>query len=166
MANNPELRPDYQPAPVQSGGVMKVLIPILAICVLVPTLSYYGVTWALKAVAEEAVQSAPQTVDSGAIYRHSYQGLAANLSGTMATRGIVVSFQVNSRNPNLTSIVNNNDARIRDAVLTLLSQKTMADANQMATLRNSLRREIRERINAALEQNLIDSVEITELYIR
>lgn len=94
-----------------------------------------------------------------------FEGVISNVSGTMGTRFLKVSFQIVSKDPQLEGIVDMREAQVRDAIISTLSSKTIQELEAVGG-RNALRVALIGAINEALELDLVEELYFTEFIIQ
>jgi flagellar FliL protein len=94
-----------------------------------------------------------------------FEEVISNVSGTMGTRFLKVSFQIVSRDPQLEGIVEMREAQVRDAIISTLSSKTIQELEAVGG-RNALRVALIGAINEALELDLVEELYFTEFIIQ
>ncbi len=94
-----------------------------------------------------------------------FEEVISNVSGTMGTRFLKVSFQIVSGDPQLEGIVDMREAQVRDAIISTLSSKTIQELEAVGG-RNALRVALVGAINEALELDLVEELYFTEFIIQ
>ena len=173
-------------APSSPG--IKAWLPLIANLVLMPALAYVlatrflapkTATEAEPAKAEKAVEhgekpaahgekaapgdkAEPAKSEGGHGSEKSSAPLSkllVNVSGTLGTRYIQASLTLVGRSPELKSLVEKNDAQLRDAASSALSSKTITDLEKPGA-RNIIRAELITVCN-----NVLGSGVVTEIYL-
>jgi len=88
-----------------------------------------------------------------------------NLADPLGRRYVKMTLDVEVRNPEAAAELNANQAKVRDAVILLLSSKSYAD---LASLENKiiLKQELVDRLNQALNGSKVIRVYFTELVVQ
>jgi flagellar FliL protein len=96
---------------------------------------------------------------------YAFEGLVANLSGTMGTRFIKVSFEVRGEGSDVDQALRLNKSVVLDAIITTLSSESIQSL-EVPGGRNRLRLSLIEGINQSLNEDLIDQLYFTEFMIQ
>lgn len=94
-----------------------------------------------------------------------FSDLIANLSGTMGTRYMKVSFHVTGEDPALSDSIDASRPRVQDAIITTLSNKTIQELEATGG-RNALRVSLISAINQALDEDLVEELYFTEFIVQ
>ncbi len=179
MAKEPEAVEEL-PQPVKTSGGGNPLIPIIAIVVLVPILTvsvfeFYIFPKFNKMVAhaeEAAIQEedAEKESEEGVIRGeniHTYEvpDIVANLSGSMQSRYVKTSFTLESRVVGFEEMMTQNNAKIIDAALGVLSSLTLQDLEQ-AGIKNIVRNDLLNAISQSLNGNFVDQLYFSEFVVQ
>lgn len=98
-------------------------------------------------------------------YTVVFTEIVANLSGTMGTRFMRVSFHVAGRDPRMESLIQQRRPRVQDAIITTLSSKTIQELEAIGG-RNSLRVALISAINQAIGVEMVQELYFTEFIIQ
>lgn len=96
---------------------------------------------------------------------YAFEGLVANLAGTMGTRFIKVSIEVRGKGKVVSDVLKLNKPVVLDAIITILSSQSIQSL-EVPGGRNRLRLSLVEGINQALKNDLIDQLYFTEFMIQ
>ncbi len=94
-----------------------------------------------------------------------FSDLIANLSGTMGTRYMKVSFHVAGEDSALAETIDASRPRVQDAIITTLSNKTIQELEATGG-RNALRVSLISAINQALDEDLVEELYFTEFIVQ
>lgn len=106
---------------------------------------------------------APPPAGSGT--KVTFEDIISNVSGTMGTRFLKVSFQIVSKDPQLATIVKMRDAQVRDAIISTLSSRTIQEIEVIGG-RNALRVALISAINGAIGLNLVEDLFFLDFIIQ
>lgn len=101
----------------------------------------------------------------GAANTYAFEDMVSNLSGTMGTRFIKVSFEVHGEGSNVAQTLRVNKSVVLDAIITTLSSQSIQSL-EVPGGRNRLRLSLIEGINQSLNEDLIDQLYFTEFMIQ
>lgn len=156
---------------------LPVLLAFLVIPVLTLALTEFVIVPRLASAIEESLgladdaEARPARTGRAAQpppvqeFSMEFNEIVANLSGTMGTRVMRVSFQVTSRDPNLREIMNSRRARVQDAIITTLSASTIQQL-EVPGGRNGLRVRLISAINQAVGAEVVQDLFFTEFIIQ
>lgn len=96
---------------------------------------------------------------------YTFEEIITNLSGTMGTRFIKTSFEVTGKSPDLRRLIQDNKARVRDGIMTVLGRRTIRELEVVGG-RNALRVDLIEAINSAIGQSAVEELYFVELIIQ
>ncbi|MCZ6674851.1 MAG: flagellar basal body-associated FliL family protein, partial [Verrucomicrobia bacterium] len=96
---------------------------------------------------------------------YEFEDVICNLSGTMGTRFLKVSFEVAGSDLELSSMIKRKKPRIKDAIITTLSSKTIQDI-EVPGGRNALRVALISAINQAIGFAVVEELFFTEFIIQ
>lgn len=102
---------------------------------------------------------------SGPGVTYEFDGVVTNLSGTMGTRFLKVSFEVAGSDPALSGMISAKKPRVQDAIITTLSGKTIKDI-EVPGGRNALRIALITAINQAIGFKAVEELFFTEFMIQ
>jgi len=164
-------------AAAAKGGGFTAWLPVLANILLMPALAYVTVTYFIVPRMHSAggVVVSAKTAGGGA---HDTKGgvdskvtvplggkVLVNVAGTMGTRYLLASVTLVGTNPELRTLVEKNDAELRDAAAGALSVKTIADLEKPGT-RNLIRTELISIFNNVLGAGMVTDLYLTEFAIQ
>jgi flagellar FliL protein len=101
----------------------------------------------------------------GAKNSYAFDEIVSNLSGTMGTRFIKVSFEVHGEGADVAQTLRVNKSVVLDAIITTLSSQSIQSL-EVPGGRNRLRLSLIEGINQSLNEDLIDQLYFTEFMIQ
>jgi len=151
-------------------------IPILLVVILVPALSYamteYFVIPKIKAslaeaghVNKTADHGLPETKKREATHPVEFVDIVSNLSGSMKSRYIKVSFTAYSADPEIESRVEHEKAKLLDATLGILSSLTLSELEE-AGVKNRVRNELLLAFESVLHARLFDELYFSEFVVQ
>jgi len=162
-------------------------LPLVIVLLVVPIITLAGVEFVVIPKLKAAFQEQPgeavskvaeEKADSGGHGGHGgkaanvedpssfkFEDIITNLSGTMGTRFIKISFEVTGKSTDLSSLVSNNKARVLDGIMAVLGSRTIRELEVVGG-RNSLRVDLIEAINAALGKSAVEELYFVELIIQ
>lgn len=103
--------------------------------------------------------------DPGLGVTYSFDEVICNLSGTMGTRFLKVSFEVIGSDPELSGMIKMKKPRVQDAIISTLSSKTIQDI-EVPGGRNGLRVALISAINQAIGFEAVEELFFTEFLIQ
>ncbi len=103
--------------------------------------------------------------DLGPGTSYNFEEVICNLSGTMGTRFLKVSFEVIGSDPELSSMIKMKKPRVQDAIISTLSSKTIQDI-EVPGGRNGLRVALISAINQAIGFAAVEELFFTEFLIQ
>ncbi|MBL9215141.1 MAG: flagellar basal body-associated FliL family protein [Opitutaceae bacterium] len=180
--------PEKEPA-APGGSALKSLLPALAALVLAPATTWGVAEYVLlprlqqklaAGPAGAAVASAPaehaapahggghgkekgKEGETAATYE--FNNVVVNLSGTMGTRYLKVSFLVTGADANLKGLFDTNKARLTDVTLSVLSSLTLADLEEPGS-KNVLREKLVAAYNQAIGRRVAEQVYFSDFVIQ
>lgn len=157
-------------------------LPVIAVVVLVPGISFALTQWVLiprlkaaMTAGQQAQEAAPagqkhaapkdSKTDGKPAFSYDFTGIVVNLSGSMGTRYLKVSFTVFSSNPDLQKIVSENKPQLLDVALNVLSSRTLAEL-EAAGARNTVRNDLVTNLNQALNNDVVSQVYFSEFVVQ
>jgi flagellar FliL protein len=165
-----------RPASAEPGG-FKAWLPLITNLMLMPALAYGMTTFVLLPKlrsGDSAPHSAPVEKGShGSDHGGGESGgknkftanlsgkILVNVAGTAGTRYLLATFTLVSPNPQLKSIIEKNDAQLRDVASGVLASKTISDLEKPGA-RNLIRTELISVLNGVLGNGVISEIYITE----
>jgi flagellar FliL protein len=170
--------------PPKRGGSM---LPVLAVLILTPAISFAMTEYVLipriqEAVAQQAAKTqtqggapqtaAPKTAGHGghgskgeAEQSFEFSNIVVNLYGSMGTRYLKTSFSVVGSAPDLKAILTSRKDKLLDVTLTVLGSRTMADL-EAAGAKNMLRNSLVASLNQALDGAVIEELYFSEFVVQ
>lgn len=187
----PEAAPENKES--KSSSPVKDLLPIILVVVLLPILSFvmnqFVLIPSMKSALEKALNS---TVDAskqehakaegskeGGHGGHgeskaengpskpskTFKNIIANLAGTMQSRYIKISFTLEGKSPDFETILTENESKIIDTTLSILSTLTIVDLDNPA-IRSQLRNDLLVAYANALEKDIISNMYFSEFVVQ
>lgn len=177
---------------VESGAEVKgkgaPWLPLILVLLVVPIITIAGMEFVvipklIKALASQSAEPNPSKQEhskerdgggsqanskkspDGSSYSYRFEEVISNLSGTMGTRFIKSSFEVTSDSAELRSMIQGNKAQVQDAVMGVLSSRTIKELEVVGG-RNALRVNLIEAINQALGVSIVKELYFIELIIQ
>lgn len=96
---------------------------------------------------------------------YNFSNVVSNLTGSLGTKYVKCAFTVLSDDQNIGVIVEENKSKLRDAALSVLSARSLADM-EAAGAKNILRSELAANFNKALNSNVVKQIFFTEFVIQ
>lgn len=103
--------------------------------------------------------------DAGPTTSYEFSDIICNLSGTMGTRFLKVSFEVAGSDPELSGMIRMKRPRVKDAIITALSSRTIKDI-EVPGGRNALRVALITSINQAIGFEAVEELYFTDFIIQ
>lgn len=107
----------------------------------------------------------PSVVYSKDGWSYNFNNVVSNLTGSLGTKYVKCAFSVVSDDQNIGVIVEENKSKLRDAALTVLSARSLADM-EASGAKNILRSELAANFNKALNSNVVKQIFFTEFVIQ
>jgi len=107
----------------------------------------------------------PAVVYSKDGWSYSFTNVVSNLTGSLGTKYVKCAFSVVSDDQNIGVIVEENKSKLRDAALSVLSARSLADM-EASGAKNILRSELAANFNKALNSNVVKQIFFTEFVIQ
>jgi flagellar basal body-associated protein FliL len=107
----------------------------------------------------------PSVVYSKDGWSYNFTNVVSNLTGSLGTKYVKCAFSVVSDDQNIGVIVEENKSKLRDAALTVLSARSLADM-EASGAKNILRSELAANFNKALNSNVVKQIFFTEFVIQ
>jgi flagellar basal body-associated protein FliL len=107
----------------------------------------------------------PSVVYSKDGWSYNFTNVVSNLTGSLGTKYVKCAFSVVSDDQNIGVIVEENKSKLRDATLTVLSARSLADM-EASGAKNILRSELAANFNKALNSNVVKQIFFTEFVIQ
>ncbi|MBC2595015.1 flagellar basal body-associated FliL family protein [Ruficoccus amylovorans] len=185
---NPPPAPAKAPIPWLPLGLVLLIIPVITLLLteffVIPRLKSSLVAEVRPASAEapeppaaeeESSDAHAAKTESAETGDHStgknkggtvtFEEMISNLSGTMGTRFIKVSFEISSSDQRLSELVAAHRPRVQDAIITTLSSHTIQQIEAVGG-RDGLRLALMGAINEALGEQVADHLYFTEFIIQ
>lgn len=184
---------DATAAPKKSGGLMGTLIPLLAVVVLAPAVSWAVAQFVLipqlrkelTAAASEA--PAPEAEHAAAAHEgggkeakgghgkkgeaagagntYTFENVVVNLAGTMGTRYLKVTFMVTGPDQSLRGQFEANRPKLVDVTLNVLSSLSLADLEE-AGAKNIIREKLVGAYNQALGKKVAEQIYFSDFVVQ
>lgn len=160
-----------------SKGGMSGFLPILLVVILVPALSYAMTEFfvipkiqASLATAGHAGEKAehgelPETNQHAATHPVEFANIVSNLSGSMKSRYIKVSFTAYSTDPEIEARMEREKAKLLDATLGILSSLTLAELEE-AGVKNRVRNELLLAFESVLHARIFEELYFSEFVVQ
>lgn len=164
--------------PAKSGG--SPWIPVAIMIVMVPCISYAltsfllvpKITHSIKATVgtihnnrEKAESEGPQGEGAGQVFTYDFENVIANLSGSLHSRYVKVSFTVEGSELDFVERVERSKAKIIDATLGVLSTIELMDLEKPEA-RNLIRNDLLASFEATLNGDLIQHLYFSEFVVQ
>ena len=107
----------------------------------------------------------PAVVYSKDGWSYNFTNVVSNLTGSLGTKYVKCAFSVVSDDQNIGVIVEENKSKLRDAALSVLSARSLADM-EASGAKNILRSELAANFNKALNSNVVKQIFFTEFVIQ
>jgi len=175
------------PAAAAGGGGMSAWMPVIAVVVLVPVLSYamamfviapqlekrFAAASAGAAPAAAPAHGAPTTDAHGKpagekgrpTVAHEFKDIVSNLAGSMRSRYIKVTFTAYSSNAEFPKIAEENRAKLLDATIGVLARLSLADLEDPAA-KSKVSNEIIYAMEAVLKERVVEEIYFSEFVIQ
>ncbi|GAB4270129.1 MAG: hypothetical protein Tsb0018_02280 [Opitutales bacterium] len=178
--NSEENKPEENKEETPKGS--NPWIPLAIVLVLFPALSYalmefvfiprmmHILETATAKGSEHAASSAESEhaeVEGSAesLQQYKFNSVVANLSGSMQSRYLKVSFMVESSDPNLTAKIESNKAKLTDNALSILSAMSLHDLEEPG-IKNILRSDLINAFNSSLKGKVIKQLYFYEFVVQ
>jgi len=168
------------------GGGMSAWMPVIAVVVLVPVLSYAMAMFVIAPQLEKRFAAAAAT--QGAEGAHGAAGsegahgkaggekkeatvpfefkdIVSNLSGSMRSRYIKVTFTAYSSNAEFPKIAEENRAKLLDATIGVLARLSLADLEDPAA-KSKVSNEIIYAMEAVLHERVVEEIYFSEFVVQ
>lgn len=106
-----------------------------------------------------------EAVRGEAAITYEIKDVVANLSGSLRSRYIKVSFTLESRQTNFTEIMEHNRAKVIDATLAVLSDLTLQDLEEPG-IKNIVRNDLLNAFGQALKSNAVEQLYFSEFVVQ
>lgn len=160
------------------GHKPNALVPILVVVIMLPVLSFLMTEFVLiprmakalgaEAKAEEAGKHAEGGAEAGAkgpMQQAVFDDIVANISGTVQSRYIKVSFTVEGHAEHFPELVEGNRAKLRDATLSILSTLTMRDLDKPG-VKNVVRSDLLSAFETAMGGKVIENLYFSDFVVQ
>jgi flagellar FliL protein len=98
-------------------------------------------------------------------WEYGFPNVVSNLTGSLGTKYVKVSFTVLSDDKNIADIVEENKSKLKDAAIRVLGSRSLADMESSGA-KNVLCSEIAANFNKALNSNSVKQIFLTEFLIQ
>lgn len=177
----------------KTSSPIKDLLPLIVVVVLMPILSFlmnqFVLIPSMKSSLEKALNTAVDAskgehpkaggVKEGGHGGHgenkaeggpskpskTFKNIIANLAGTMQSRYIKISFTLEGKSPDFESIMTENESKIIDTTLSILSTLTIVDLDNPG-IRSQLRNDLLVAYANVLEKDLISNMYFSEFVVQ
>ena len=170
-----------QEAPVKPPKAANPWLPVVAVILLVPGISFGLTQFVLiprikgavaespgktaDAVAKKTVTEKGQKTDGKPEFSYEFPAIVVNLNGTMGTRYLKVTFTVFSSNQDLQKIMADNRPQLLDVALGVLSSRTLADL-EVGGAKNLVRNDLVANFNQALNSDVVTQIYFSEFVVQ
>lgn len=179
--------------PEAGGKAPNPLIPVLAIVIILPVINFLMTNFMIipgmkTALAETIVESgitaeglgadgepnssaAPAESADGDGYvseggaTYEFDGIIANLAGSMRSRYVKVTFTVEGSDPEFTATMEKNRTKLIDAAIGVLSALTIQDLED-AGIKNVIRNDLIGAFESALRKRVVDALYFSEFVVQ
>ncbi|BET66053.1 hypothetical protein ASA1KI_09710 [Opitutales bacterium ASA1] len=189
MAKEPEAKKDAAAATAAAPSGKGGMLPILAVVVLVPALSFGMVQFLVfpkmeKMLADVAAAAGSAEGDGAhasadskkasakdkgpkpeATFSYEFKDIVSNLTGSMKSRYIKVSFTAYSADPTFAQIVDSNKAKLLDATLSVLGSLSLVDVEDPG-VKNKVRGELVFAYESVLRGRVVEEIYFSEFVIQ
>ena len=170
----------------QGGGGLAAWMPVIAVVVLVPVLSYAMAMFVIAPQLEKrfATAAAHGGGEAGASHGaakgepgkaaaekkeatvpYEFRDIVSNLSGSMRSRYIKVTFTAYSSNAAFPKIAEENRAKLLDATIGVLARLSLADLEDPAA-KSKVSNEIIYAMEAVLRDRLVEEIYFSEFVVQ
>lgn len=115
------------------------------------------------APAKDGPEKGAKQTKSG--WEYGFPNVVSNLTGSLGTKYVKVSFTVLSDDKNIGDIVEENKSKLKDAAIRVLGSRSLADM-ETSGAKNVLCSEIAANFNKALNSNSVKQIFLTEFLIQ
>jgi len=162
---------------------MSAWMPVIAVVVLVPALSYAMAMFVIAPQLEKRFAAAPAAeaahgadakgdahgkkddVKKEATVPFEFKDIVSNLSGSMRSRYIKVTFTAYSSVPEFPKIAEENRAKLLDATIGVLARLSLADLEDPAA-KSKVSNEIIYAMEAVLRERVVEEIYFSEFVIQ
>jgi len=169
------------------GGGMSAWMPVIAVVVLVPVLSYGMAMFVIApqlekrfaaaaaaapaangahgAPAEAGAHGKPGGEKAAPTVSYEFKDIVSNLAGSMRSRYIKVSFTAYSAKADFPAIAETNRAKLLDATIGVLARLSLADLEDPAA-KSKVSNEIIYAMEAVLQERVVEQIFFSEFVIQ
>jgi len=115
------------------------------------------------APAKDGLEKGAKQTKGG--WEYGFPNVVSNLTGSLGTKYVKVSFTVLSDDKNIGDIVEENKSKLKDAAIRVLGSRSLADMESSGA-KNVLCSEIAANFNKALNSNSVKQIFLTEFLIQ
>ena len=98
-------------------------------------------------------------------WEYAFPNVVSNLTGSLGTKYVKVSFTVLSDDKNIADVLEENKSKLKDAAIRVLGSRSLADM-ESSNAKNVLCSEIAANFNKALNTNSVKQIFLTEFLIQ
>ncbi len=174
------------PSGAAAGGGMSAWMPVIAVVVLVPVLSYAMAMFVIAPQLEKrfTAASAGAGAESGRdapdkagehgkeggekgrpTIAYEFKDIVSNLAGSMRSRYIKVTFTAYSSNAEFPKIAEESRAKLLDATIGVLARLSLADLEDPAA-KSKVSNEIIYAMEAVLHERVVEEIYFSEFVIQ
>lgn len=169
--------------PVESSGG-NPWIPVIAVVILSPVISFavaqfvvipkilaavnvntHGAPAAEGEAAEGEGEGAEGAVDEAAMVQYAFDSIVANLSGSMQSRYVKVSFTAEGDDPDFESLMEKNKVKIIDITIGILNSLSMKDLEQPG-IKNIVRSDLLNSFHTLMKKKVIHQIYFTDFVVQ
>lgn len=189
MAKEPDAVEDLpSPKAIGTGGAKSGIVPAVITVILIPLVmtlmwEFYMMPSLEKLASanggevaiEESAKAAEHAEEKGGhgesaqaegpASTYEVKDVVANLSGAMRSRYIKVSFLLEGKGTTFGELMKENEAKIRDATLAVLSDLTIQDMEEPG-IKNIVRNSIINAIGQAIRSNAVENLYFSEFVVQ
>jgi flagellar FliL protein len=172
-----------------AGGGMSAWMPVIAVVVLVPVLSYAMAMFVIAPQLEKRFVAASAAQGAGGeagahgtpgkagahgkeagekpkpTFGYEFKDIVSNLAGSMRSRYIKVTFTAYSANAEFAKIAEENRAKLLDATIGVLARLSLADLEDPAA-KSKVSNEIIYAMEAVLHERVVEEIYFSEFVIQ
>lgn len=131
-----------------------------------PAKDAHGSTGGAAGGAAEGVAGGPKGLkQTKSGWEYGFPNVVSNLTGSLGTKYVKVSFTVLSDDKNIGDLVEENKSKLKDAAIRVLGSRSLADM-ESSNAKNVLCSEIAANFNKALNTNTVKQIFLTEFLIQ
>jgi flagellar FliL protein len=181
MAEEEKASAEAKEAPAPVAKAPSMWLPIIAVLVLMPAISF-GVTQfvLIPRIKAAVVQAGGKTETTHVEHKekshdkksegkgsgsYEFSNIVVNLTGSGGTRYLKASFTVAGSNPDLQQIVTENKNQLLDVAINVLGSKSMTDLESPGS-KNMVRNDLLESFNQALKDTVVEQLYFTEFVVQ